>query len=205
MKRVLLTTLSILFAFGSASGQCPTISVVGPPGLTLPGEKMVYRAEVGPLGARLGYSWSTDKGTIVEGQGTPTITVIAEHHLGGQILTATVQISGLPNSCMPTASETAGIAKRHDWHWEESFEKRKPNEIRGALDTLFAGLANNPTHLGFIQLQIRHEEKFNSSNARVQFILKHAKFRKFDQRRLRFALELAEEPRTSWIRFTSDG
>jgi hypothetical protein len=200
MERVLLITLSILCAFGAAIGQCPTISVVGPPGLTLPGEKMVFRAEVGAMGTKLGYSWSIDKGTIVEGQNTPSITVQADRDLEGQILTATVQLNGVPNSCKSTASESAGLGRRHDWHWADSWELLKPNDIRGRLDVIFAELSNNPTDVGFIQLQVTHEEKFEPSNARLQFILKHAKYREFDKRRLWFSLELAEEPMTNFLR-----
>jgi hypothetical protein len=182
----------------SLAAQCPTVKVIGPKVITAPGDDMVFRAEVGVMGPKLEYSWSIDKGTIIDGQGTPAITVLADPSLVGKSVTATVQVSGLPSSCNGFSSATAGIANIIcALSLVDSWTKLKPNDTRARLDSFFIGLIQNPEHVGFIQLLVTPEEKFDSSNSRVQFILNHARFRKVDKQRLWFVLEIAEDPKTS--------
>jgi hypothetical protein len=58
---------------GVCFGQCPTLSVVGPPGVTNPGDKMTFRVDGGAVDLK--YSWTVSAGTIVGGQATPAIFV----------------------------------------------------------------------------------------------------------------------------------
>jgi hypothetical protein len=77
----------------------------------------------------------------------------------------------------------------------------KLNDQRSRLDVAFAEVTNNPKNLGFFLLSITQKERLDSGNKRIQFILKHAKFRKFDASKIWFGLELAEEERTRFYRF----
>jgi len=54
------------------------------------------------------YNWSVSAGTISSGQGTSSITVNTDT-LGGQSVTATVELSGLDPSCSRTASCTTSV------------------------------------------------------------------------------------------------
>lgn len=197
MKLLLSSAIVIAFVAAAGFSQCPVISVSGPSGLTQPGENMEFRVDAGVVGPKLTYSWSVTAGTIIEGQGTDRIKVNTDRSIAGTNVTATVSIEGLASSCINSASGTAlvdmGIAcglSIDDWG------KLKPNEERGRLDAFLNELANNPTNQGIITLRITSRERLDSGNARVQFILKHLRFREFDANRVWFALELSEEPRT---------
>ena len=60
------------------------LSVIGPPAVVQPGRTMTFRAEVtGGDQQNLNYNWSVDKGSIVSGQGTPSIVVGGTDSLAG--------------------------------------------------------------------------------------------------------------------------
>ena len=61
------------------------------------------------------------------------------------------------------------------------------------MDIFFSELSNNPTNVGVVFLGVEQNEKLDSSNSRIQFMLKHAKLRKFDKSRIWFILEPSEE------------
>lgn len=198
MGKVFLLCVCVVSAFAvQAAGQCPVIKVVGPAGITNPGENVVFQAEINVVGPKLSYSWSIDKGTIMSGQGTKKITVDATG-LSGEDITATVDVGGLPENCERTASEATGIAPRipcglpaDEWYGE-----MKPNDRRGLLDVFFAELANNPESVGLIVLRVLPNEKLDPSNSRIRFVLKHIEFRDFDKSRIWIALELSDEVST---------
>jgi hypothetical protein len=200
MKFVSLIVGVLLFAAVSF-GQCPSVKVTGPMGITNPGEKIEFRVDVGVVGPRLQYVWEVDKGRIVTGQGTDGIVVEADKSIAGNSILATVEVSGLPTGCDRFASEYAGIAPMAGCDAQsDQWRQLKPNDERGRLDMFFAELANNPGQVGVMILEITHEEKLDSRNSRIQFVLKHAKFRKFDKSRIWFALELGDEQVTRLYR-----
>lgn len=88
---------------GVSDPPCPTISVSCPEivdyskPLTFTGNLSVHPGNV------YKYNWSVSAGTIVEGQGTPTIKVNIEG-TSGEAYTATLWISGLNPTCPATAS-----------------------------------------------------------------------------------------------------
>lgn len=76
----------------------------------MPGEAVKFVVEiVGSAPETAQYRWSVDKGEIVEGQGTPTLTTTYRETSEVKI-TATVEVFGLPKGCPNVASETFGIA-----------------------------------------------------------------------------------------------
>ncbi|NNE99851.1 MAG: immunoglobulin domain-containing protein, partial [Pyrinomonadaceae bacterium] len=85
--------------------ECPTsISVTDPPVAVAPGENMTFTANVvGGDQSNLTYAWSVDQGSIVEGQGTPTITVNTSG-LSETTVNATVSLGGLCDTCDSSAS-----------------------------------------------------------------------------------------------------
>jgi hypothetical protein len=110
MRKILIASTFILtfciLAFGQNS-VCPTISITGPPFAAQPGETVTFTANFsGDNLTKIEYKWSVDKGTIIEGQGTPVITVSTEG-LEDRTITTTVEIKGLPEGCPNTDSETA--------------------------------------------------------------------------------------------------
>lgn len=203
--RMLLLICIILVSAVAVSAQCPTLTVRGPAGITSPGDEMTFRAEVNVIGPKVSYSWSVDNGTIIEGQGTPEITVVTTRELAGEAVRAKVEIEGLPLNCERTASETAGIAEviacglpADEWG------EMKPNDERGRLDLFFAELANNPDQVGLIVFKVKAGDRLDPSNNRIQFFLKHVKFRKFDKSRIWFALEVSDRRSTTLYRMPPD-
>jgi len=176
-------------------GQCPSISVIGPAGVTDAGGKMIFRVEGGKSDWR--YLWSLDQGIIVEGQGTPVITVVTNAVSAGSNVTATVTIDGPNPRCPKTASGIAPVASLPIGEpiddWPDSLPS---NDKRARLDMFFAELANNPNHVGVMVVKVTGEERQDGRNPRVQFVLRHARFRHFDKGRIWFAFERGPEKRS---------
>jgi hypothetical protein len=199
MIRLLAIACFTLLSCGVCFGQCPTLSIVGPDGLTSPGDPMTFRLE--PARSDLKYSWAVSVGTISKGQGTPVIVVATDSSMSGSNVTATVDIQGLRPDCVKRASESAPIEQvivcglvMDEW------EVLKPNDVRGRLDAFLAELANNPLNTGIVVLHVTDKERFDSGNKRLQLVVKHAKFRGFDLNRIWFVLERNEYSKTKVYR-----
>jgi hypothetical protein len=82
---------------------CPTISVSCPE-LVEPESKIVFTAAfTAGTSVKETYNWTVDEGTIIAGQGTPSITV-AVSKSQGKTITGTVEIGGIDAACPKTAS-----------------------------------------------------------------------------------------------------
>ena len=83
---------------------CPTLSISCPAGGQY-GQPLTVSANVagGDPEAEVKYNWMVSAGTIIAGQGTPSITVDTTG-LGGQSVTATVEVGGFPTWCDHTES-----------------------------------------------------------------------------------------------------
>lgn len=109
MLKLLPILILCLSGFVSASGQttCPTITVTGPAGVTVPGEQVEYTASVSDnVPKEVKYQWSVSVGKIVGGQGTLRL-VVETPKISESNLIATLKVLGLPEGCVDTASETA--------------------------------------------------------------------------------------------------
>jgi hypothetical protein len=82
----------------------------------------------------------------------------------------------------------------------DEWEGLKPNDERRRLDLFFAELSNNPLNTGVVVLQITEKERFDSGNKRLQFVVKHVRFRKFDLNRIWFVIERTGYSRTKVYR-----
>lgn len=100
-KLIFLITLFIVCAFSvAAQSACPIISVIGPNRITQTGEFMFFTVEVKGIEAdKLSYNWNISQGKIANGQNTSTLSVATSLELAGQVITATVEIIGLPQNC----------------------------------------------------------------------------------------------------------
>ena len=190
--KVVAIIIGILLAAASASAQCPSITLSGPSGVTLDGDAMTFRAEVAVSGPRLDYKWTISAGPIEEGQGTEKIIVRTDKSMANTNVVATVEVIGLPSACEKTAS-AAGPIGRILCNCFDEWGTLKPNEIRSRLDAFFADLSNNPDNTGILTLVVTAKEPMEASNKRLQFIVRHVAFRKFDRRRIWFQFELGDE------------
>jgi len=127
---------------------CPTLSVSCPSDVDQ-GSPITYTASVsGDMSVT--YNWSVSAGTISGGQGTSSITVDTTG-LGGQTVTATVELGGLDPSCSRTASCSTSIkapvapAVKFDEYGNIRF-----NDEKARLDNYAIQLQNQPGSQGYI-------------------------------------------------------
>ncbi len=121
---------------------CPNISVSCPSEVEQ-GSPLTFNASAGG-DSTITYNWTVSAGTISSGQGTSSITVDTAT-LGGQTVTATVEIGGLDPSCSRTASCTANVrtpaplCRKFDEYADLSF-----NDEKARLDNLAIQLQQEP-------------------------------------------------------------
>jgi hypothetical protein len=126
---------------------CPTISVSCPSDVDQ-GTPITYSASAGD--ASVTYNWSVSAGTITSGQGTSSI-VVDTAGLGGQTVTATVDVSGLDPSCSRTASCSTSVKaliippSKFDEYGNIKF-----NDEKARLDNYAIQLQNAPGSMGYI-------------------------------------------------------
>jgi hypothetical protein len=127
---------------------CPTISVSCPSEVDQ-GQPLTFTASVVGGGGTPTYNWSVSAGTISSGQGTPEITVDTST-LGGQTVTATVDVGGLDPACARTASCSTSVkppkpvAVKFDEYGNIRF-----NDEKARLDNFAIQLQNQPNAQGY--------------------------------------------------------
>jgi hypothetical protein len=141
------TTVTIAACTGCVP-PCPTVSVSCPSDVEL-GAPITFAASVGG-DQSVTYNWSVSAGTISGGQGTSSITVDTTG-LGGQTVTATVELGGLDPSCSRTASCTTGVkpANPESVKFDE-YGDIKFNDEKARLDNYAIQLQNQPGAQGYI-------------------------------------------------------
>ncbi|MBX5479194.1 MAG: hypothetical protein IRZ19_08955 [Pyrinomonas methylaliphatogenes] len=130
---------------------CPTISVSCPTEPVQAGQPITFTANVqgAPEGRTLTYNWTVSAGTITSGQGTPTIQVDTTG-LGGQTVTATVEIGGLDASCTSTASCSASVVQPPQASKFDEYGNIAFNDEKARLDNFAIQLQNQPGAQGYI-------------------------------------------------------
>jgi hypothetical protein len=128
--------------------ECPTITVECPTDLSELGETITVTATLTGAGSSSNptYNWNVSAGTIVGGQGTPTVTV----KLDCQTMTATLEVGGLDPSCQNRAScsliiERPPVARKFDQYGDIAFKDEKAR-----LDRFAAQLKNEAGSSGYI-------------------------------------------------------
>jgi hypothetical protein len=127
---------------------CPTVSVSCPSSVD-PGSAITFSSSLSSS-ANVTYNWTVSAGTISSGQGTSSITVDTAG-LGGQTVTATVEVGGLDPACSRTASCTTSVtapaapATKFDEYGNIRF-----NDEKARLDNYAIQLQNQPGAQGYI-------------------------------------------------------
>jgi hypothetical protein len=124
---------------------CPTVSVSCPSDIDQ-GSPITYTASItnGPANVTATYNWSVSAGTISGGQGTSSITVDTAG-LGGQSVTATVELGGFDPSCSRTASCTTSVKPPPQQPTKfDEYGNIKFNDEKARLDNYAIQLQNAP-------------------------------------------------------------
>ena len=130
---------------------CPTVNVTCPSDVS-EGGSITFTANFtqGTPQVTPTYNWTVSAGTITSGQGTSSITVDTKG-LGGQTVTATVEVGGVDPSCGRTASCSTPVrpnappARKFDEYGNIRF-----NDEKARLDNFAIQLQNEPTAQGYI-------------------------------------------------------
>lgn len=156
MRRLLFILILIVsgcLGIAAQTANCPKITITGPPGITMPGDRMTFSANVlssAPLG-RLEYAWTVTAGSVLRGQGTPNIEVLTTKEMQGSNVTASVKLKGVPIGCFAAASEVASIAPRLSGpHWLDEFGKLSIPDLRARLQNFYVLVNNIPTAEGIV-------------------------------------------------------
>ena len=127
---------------------CPTVSVSCPADVDL-GAPITFTASIGG-DMNVTYNWTVSAGTISSGQGTSSITVDTAG-LGGQSVTATVELGGLDPSCSRTASCTTSVKAPNPPAVKfDEYGNIKFNDEKARLDNYAIQLQNQPGSQGYI-------------------------------------------------------
>lgn len=130
--------------------DCPTIIVPDAPVAVSTGETLTFTANVsGGSVENPTYEWSVDRGSIMSGQGTPTITV-GTSGLDNATVTASVKVGGLCDTCDSSASGSGLVTGVPDPNLTNQFGKLPNDEVRAQIDEFFILLQNEPGAQGYI-------------------------------------------------------
>jgi len=128
---------------------CPTVNVSCPSDVEY-GAPITYSATVNP-GGNVTYNWSVSAGTITGGQGTSSITVDTAN-LGGQTVTATVEVGGLATACPRTASCSTAVKTKYEPECKriDGYGNIKFNDEKARLDAFASQLQSDAGNQGYI-------------------------------------------------------
>lgn len=145
------TTVTVAPCTGCAA-PCPQVAVSCTDAVDQ-GSPITFTASVtgGDSGVTGTYNWSVSAGTITSGQGTSSITVDTAG-LGGQTVTASVDVGGYPPACSTTASCSTQVRTpvlNNPTKFDE-YGNIRFNDEKARLDNYAIQLQNQPGSEGYI-------------------------------------------------------
>ena len=108
MKKILLLVFVFFALVPARSQNCPGISVIPFTEEVSAGDTMMFTVFTKVLEYNVTYKWTISAGTIISGQGTARLLVDTKD-IGGEFVTASVELNGLPAKCSTTASASAEV------------------------------------------------------------------------------------------------
>lgn len=127
---------------------CPNVSIYCPDTVTL-GAPVTFTANLsgGTAGINPIYNWTVSAGTIISGQGTPSIQVDTTG-LGGQPITANLSVEGYKLNC--AASCTVQIPRKISSTLVDYYPPIRLNDEKARLDNFAIQLQNDPNAKGYV-------------------------------------------------------
>lgn len=211
MNQVIFTAILILaFSFTaftrSNENLCPKITIVSPDKMLVPFEASIFTVELDEKIElpNLRYDWTTSKGEITKGQGTSKIELFVTPEDYGANVTVNVKVTGLPENCNQTVSETFGVVSYIPLEPLDQYEKVSANEEKARLDNLFFRLSQDETYEGVIILKFDKKTSMHTQIKRIRRIIKFLEFRKYDLKRVTFMLSEYSFDYTSLLALQED-
>jgi hypothetical protein len=144
------TTVTIANCSDCHAPPCPTVNVSCPSDVDV-GSPITFTASVTNGPPNVTYNWSVSAGTITSGQGTSSITVDTTN-IGGQTVTATVEVGGLAAACTRTASCSTAVKAPVIKTCEkvDEYGNIKFNDEKARLDAFASRLQTDAGSTGYI-------------------------------------------------------
>jgi hypothetical protein len=127
---------------------CPNVSIYCPDSVTL-GAPVTFTANLsgGTPGITPIYNWTVSAGTIISGQGTPSIQVDTTG-LGGQSITANLAVEGYSLNCPATC--TVQVPRKISSTMVDYYPPIRLNDEKARLDNFAIQLQNDPNAKGYV-------------------------------------------------------
>jgi hypothetical protein len=194
MRQLIFGTILFLAVCPVVFGQteannCPEITILGPSGITNPGDIMTYTASINNFSGtdEIKYEWSVSAGTIEKGQGTPSITVRSTKEMVNSNVTATLKVLGFSAGCKDTASEMGSVAALGGCGAPmDEFGRLSRDDVKARIDNLYIRLNNDPEAEGFILIELNAKESRALKLTYVNSFYDGILFRKHDPSRVTF-------------------
>ena len=163
---VALTTLCGMLQ--TAAGQCPKIEISGNYSI-MDGDVTSFSVSIdgGDVRFTPKFDWVVSAGKLKSGQGTSVIK-IETTGTGGQTITATVEVGGLPEPCPKTSSISADVDKKPEATKVDEFESVNEEEEMARLDNFALRLMNSPIDQGFVVVYSSKSGKQSESKAVIE-------------------------------------
>lgn len=132
-----------------AKPVCPSVQVICPQNVVLD-QPLTFTSNVSGgtnVGAPI-YNWTVSAGTIIEGQGTPSIKVDITG-LAGQTVRATLSMGGYPLDCSDSCPVQIPIPEAKCRKFDE-FPAISRNDEKARLDNFGIELQNDPTSTAYV-------------------------------------------------------
>lgn len=188
-RAIQILSICFLLMLGSAvsaqTSETCAIEIDGPSTVDL-GTPLVFKVKVnGKLPtATPEFRWFLSIGTIIKGEGTEEITVDTAG-LGGQVLTATAQLTGAPSGCKDVASITTSITLppppncSFDQYGDIKFE-----DEQARLDNFAIQILNMSPSRGLILMYVGKKTFKGEAAYRLQRAKSYLNFRGIDSSRI---------------------
>ena len=159
MRRLTLSTALALLALAASlvNGyaarrvcNCPDIAVRCADTARV-GDTLTFTVAVSNFdkNARLSYTWTVSAGTVLSGQGTPAI-VVDTTGLNSQAVEATVEVKGLPASCLQKASCASTVLGRIIGEPLDEYGNIPFEDEKARLDNFAITLEEDPKAQGYL-------------------------------------------------------
>lgn len=184
----------IAFVQALTAQNCPKIELAQSDGVLFPGRSTIVSVVDSSKSPGLAYEWSVSSGTIVNGQKTGTVKILAGME-PGEIMVRVV-VSGLPLQCPNAFTQTIAVVPICVLPVvADEFGVVGKLEARAIIDNIFVQLSISPTNRAFFRMSFMPTELLSARRLRIRQILDAIAFRKYDLSRIDF--EIIEEDNLS--------
>ncbi|HEY6804783.1 MAG TPA: hypothetical protein VI306_14510 [Pyrinomonadaceae bacterium] len=127
---------------------CPNVEIICPTDIVVD-QPLTFSSNVPATpGVTPMYNWSVSAGSIIEGQGTPTIKVDTTG-LAGQTIKATLSMGGYTQDCSASCAVSIPVPEAKCRKFDE-FPDISRNDEKARLDNYGVELQNDPTSTAYV-------------------------------------------------------